>query len=177
MSLLDSIGGLIQQYASSTGAAAAPAGDVADHYAQVAQAAPQSSIAAGLASALSSGGSSGFGQMAAQLFSNSGGTQQANMLNGLLATAGPAVLNQFLGANAGSALSGLLGGGQTQVTPDQAAAIPPEEVQALAEHVHNAVPGVAGEIGQIYAAHPQIVQTLGAAAMAMAVRKIAEMHS
>jgi hypothetical protein len=175
MSFLDSIGGLIQQYASATGAA--PEGNVADHYAQMSQAAPQSSVIAGLTEALGSGGAGGFAQMAGQLFSNSGGTQQAGMLNSLLATAGPAVVSQFLGANAGSALSGLLGGGQTQVTPEQAAAIPPEEVQALAEHVHNADPGVVGRISEIYAEHPQVVQTLGAAAMAMAMRKIAAAHS
>jgi hypothetical protein len=175
MSLLDSIGGLIQQYAANNGAA--PAGDVADHYSQVTQAAPQSSVIAGLTEALGSGGAGGFAQMAGQLFSNSGGTQQASMLNSLLATAGPAVLSEFAGTNAGSILSSLIGSGQTQVTPEQASAIPPSEVTALAQHVHNAAPGVVGEISQIYAEHPQIVQTLGAAAMAMALRKIAAAHS
>jgi len=173
MSLLDSIGGLLQQYAAN---AAAPSGDLAGHYAQVAQAAPQSSVIAGLTEALGSGGAGGFAEMAGQLFTNSGGTQQTNMLNSLLATAGPAVLSQFLGANAGSTLSSMLGGGQTQLTPAQAASVPADEVSALAQHVHNAAPTVVDRISEIYAAHPQVVQTLGAAAMAMALRKIAEAH-
>jgi hypothetical protein len=175
MSLLDSIGGLIQQYAASSGAA--PTGDVADHYSQVAQAAPQSSVIAGLTEALGSGGAGGFAQMAGQLFNNSGNAQQASMLNSLLATAGPAVLSQFLGANAGSTLSSLLGSGQTQLTPAQAATVPADEVSALAQHVHNAAPNVVSKISEIYAEHPQVVQTLGAAAMAMALRKIAAAHS
>ena len=52
MSLLDSLGGLIQQYASG----AAPAGDVNAHYQQISQAVPPSSIATGLAAALGSAG-------------------------------------------------------------------------------------------------------------------------
>ena len=172
MSLLDSIGGLIQQYA----AGAAPSGDVNEHYQQISQAVPSSSIAAGLAAALGSGGATNFGQMASQLFNNSGGAQQANMLNELLATAGPA-LTQFLGANAGSTLSGMLASGQTQLTPQQAAGVPAEEVQALAQHVHSVAPGVVDRVSQIYAEHPQLVQTLGAAAMALAIRKIAERHA
>ena len=174
MSLLDSIGGLLQQYAANS---AVPAGDVAGHYAQVTQAAPQSSVIAGLTEALGSGGAGGFAQMAGQLFNNSGNAQQANMLNSLLATAGPAVLSQFLGSNAGSTLSSMLGGGQTQLTPAQAATVPADEVSALAQHVHNTAPNVVDRISEIYAAHPQVVQTLGAAAMAMALRKIAAAHS
>jgi hypothetical protein len=173
MSLLDSLGGILQQYASG----AAPAGDVSAHYQQISQAVPPASVADGLAAALRSGGASGFGQMASQLFNNSGGAQQAGLLNQLLASAGPSVLSQFLGANAGSTLSNLLGGGQTQLTPQQAASVPPEEVQALAQHVHNAAPGVVDAVSQIYAEHPQLVQTLGAAAMALAIRKIAERHA
>jgi hypothetical protein len=172
MSLLDSLGGLIQQYASG----AAPAGDVKAHYQQISQAVPPSSIATGLAAALGSAGSSGFGQMASQIFNNSGGAQQAGMLNELLASAGPA-LTQFLGSNPGSALSSILSSGQTQVTPQQASSVPAEEVQELAQRVHNIAPGVVDKVSQIYAEHPQIVQTLGAAAMALVIRKIAEKHA
>ena len=167
MSLLDSLGGLLQQCA----AGATPAGDVSAHYGQISQAVPPSSIAAGLAAALGSAGSSGFGQMASQIFSNSGGTQQAGMLgNELLASAGPA-LTQFLGSNSGSTLTSILSGGQTQVTPQQAASVPAEEVQVLAQQVHNAAPSIVDKVSQIYAEHPQVVQTLGAAAMALALRQ------
>src|SRR5262249_17387356 len=123
-----------------------------------------------------SAGSSGFGQMASQIFNNSGGTQQASMLNELLASAGPA-LTQYLGSNPGSALSSILGGGPTPVTPQQASSVPPEEVHDLRARVHHRGRGVVDKVSQIYAEHPQMVQTLGAAAMALAIRKIAERHA
>ncbi len=174
MSLFDEIGGLVQQYASGQTPAA---GSVSDHFDQMSQAAPPSSMAAGLAAALGNGGSGEFAQMASQLFSNSGGAQQAGMLNSLLSTAGPEVLQQFLGANAGSGLASLLSGGQTQVTPEQAAAIPPEEVQALAQHVHSNDPSVVDRVSEIYAEHPTLIKSLGAAAMGIAMREIAQRHS
>jgi len=176
VSFFDEIGGLIQQYGA--GQATAPAPErVSDHFDQVAQAVPSSSMATGLAAALGSGGSAEFAQMATQLFSNSGGTQQAGMLNTLMETAGPEVIQQFLGANAGSALSGLLSGGQTQLSPEQASTVPLEEVQALAEHVHSNSPSIVDRVGEIYAEHPTVIKVLGAAAMTMALRHIAARHS
>jgi hypothetical protein len=174
MSLFDEIGSLVQQYASGQTPAT---GDVNEHFDQMAQAAPRSSMAAGLAAALGNGGSASFAQMASQLFSGSGSTQQAGMLNSLLATAGPEVLQQFLGANAGSGLANPLSGGQTQVTPEQAASVPLEEVQALAQHVHNSDPSVVDRVSEIYAEHPTLIKSLGAAAMGIAMREIAARHS
>jgi len=174
MSLFDEIGSLVAQYAAGQTPAT---GAVNEHFDQMAQAAPPSSMAAGLAAALGSGGSGEFAQMASQLFSNSDGAQQAGMLNSLLATAGPEVLQQFLGANAGSGLASLLSGGQTQVTPDQAASIAPEEVQALAQHVHNNDPSVINRVSEIYAEHPTLIKSLGTAAMGIAMREIAQRHA
>jgi hypothetical protein len=174
MSLFDEVGGLIRQYAAGRAASAANLGE---HFDQVSQAVPSSSMAAGLAAALGSSGSASFGQMASQLFASSGSTQQAGLVNTLLATAGPEVLQRFLGANAGSALEGLLAGGQAQVSPEQAASVPPEEVQALAQHVHSNSPSIADSVGEIYGEHPTLIKTLGAVAMTMALRNIAERHS
>ena len=145
MSLFDEIGGLIQQY---TAAEVTPAANVSDHFDQMSQAVPSSSMAAGLAAALGNGGSASFGQMACQLFSNSGSMQQAGVLNTLLAAAGPEVLQQFLGANAGSALGRLLDSGQTQLSPEQASSVAPEEVQALAQQVHNNDPSVVDRVAR-----------------------------
>ena len=51
MSWMDKVGGLLKQYTSGSGAAAAPAPDVHAHFDQVAEAAPTSTIAEGLAAA------------------------------------------------------------------------------------------------------------------------------
>lgn len=174
MSLFDDIGSVIKQYAAGQ---APPAADVSEHFDQVSQAVPSSSMAAGLAAALGNGGSASFAQMASQLFSNSGETQQAGMLNTLLATAGPEVLQKFLGANPGSTLGNVVAGGQTQVSPEQAASVPAAEVQALAEHVHNNDPSIVSRVSEIYAEHPTLIKSLGAAALALAMREISQRHS
>jgi hypothetical protein len=171
MSFLSSMGGLgelLQQISSGN---AAPH----EHFDQVAQAAPQSSLAEGIASALGSGGTSQFAQMATQLFTNGNGDQKSSMINSLLATAGPAVLAQL--SSGGSGLSSLLGGGATSVTPQQAANISPEAVQELAAKVHQADPSIVDKLGEVYCAQPDLFRTLGAAAMSIVVAKVAQKHN
>jgi hypothetical protein len=173
MSFLSSIGGLLEQYAGG----AVPAGNVEEHFDQVAQNVPSSSLATGMAAAIRSGDTPPFAQIASQLFSNGNGGQQASMLNTLMASAGPELLQSFLGNNAGSAIGSLLQGGQTQVTPEQAASIPPEEVQALAEHVHQGNPSVIDNVSAVFSEHPALFKSLGAAAMALAVQHISQAHA
>jgi hypothetical protein len=174
MSFLSSIGGLLEQYAAG---GTAPAGNVEDHFDQVAQNAPSSSLATGLAEAFRSGQTPPFAQMASQLFANGNGGQQASMLNTLIASAGPQVLSSFLGNNASGALASLLQGGQTQVTPDQAAAIPTEEVQALAEHVHQNNPSVIDRVSEVYAEHPTLIKSLGTMALSIAMQRMSQTHA
>jgi hypothetical protein len=174
MGLFGALGGLLQQYAGG----ATPQGNVNEHFDQVAGAVPASSLASGLAAALGSGGGGCFAQMASQLFSSGApGDHQSNLLNTLMSSVGPEVLQEFAGNNAGSALAGLLGGGQTQVTPDQAAQIPPEEVQALAAHVQQNNPGIIGQVSEIYSAHPGAIKSLGEEALSMAMGHIASTHA
>ncbi len=170
MSFLSSMGGLGDLLQKISSGNAAPH----EHFDQVAQAAPQSSLAAGIASALGSGGTGQFAQMATQLFTNGNGDQKSTMINSLLATAGPAVLSQLGGSGGG--LASLLGGGASSVTPEQAANISPQAVQELAAKVHQADPSIVDKLGQAYSAHPDLFKTLGAAAMSIAVAKIAEQH-
>jgi hypothetical protein len=126
---------------------------------------------------LGSGGSGGFAQMASQLFNNGSDAQKSGMLNTLLATAGPALIAQFLGNNAGSGLASALQGGQTQVTPDQAAQISPDEVAQLAQHVHSqGGGGVVEAMGAFYSDHPALVKSLGAAALGLVVSHLAQTH-
>src|ERR1700676_3175569 len=97
MSWFDQVGTLLRQYTSS-GAAAAPAPDVHAHFDQVAQAAPSSVIAEGLAAAFRSDQTPAFGQMLSTLFANSNAEQKAGMLNQLISSVNPAVLTQILSA-------------------------------------------------------------------------------
>jgi hypothetical protein len=173
MSLLGGIGDLLKQYTGGSGAGLA---NVEQHFDQVAQAVPSSSLAGGLAEAFRSGQTPPFAQMAAQLFSNGNGQQQASMLTTLMSSVGPEVLAKFTGNSPNSPLAGLLQSGQTQVSAEQAAKVDPTEVQALAQHVEQNNPSIIDRVSEVYAAHPALIKTLGAAAMAIAVGKIAEQH-
>jgi hypothetical protein len=172
MSFLSGIGDLLKQYTGNTPNAA----NVEQHFDQVAQSVPSSSLASGLAEALHSGQTPAFSQIAGQLFSNGNGGQQATMLSGLIAAAGPSVIAKFTGNNPNSPLAALLNSGQTSVTPAQAAAIPAGDVEALAQHAHAQDPSIVDRMSAIYAEHPQLVKSLGAVVMAVAVKKIAENH-
>lgn len=172
MGIFSQLGGLLQQYASGQTPSDS---EVNDHFDQVASALP-GSLGSGLAAAFRSDQTPPFAQMAAQLFSNSGGEHQSNLLNTLLSSASPAILSQFLGNNPGSVLGGLLGN-QTQLTPEQASAVPAEEVQALAEHVEKHDPSVLDRVSEIYAEHPTLIKSLGAAALAIAMKKMSSQQA
>src|SRR4029077_11528378 len=132
MTWTDKVGNLLRQYTSGGAAAATqPAPDVHAHFDEVAQAAPPSVLAEGLAAALNSDKTPAFGQMLSTLFNNSTGDQKAGMMNQLLSFVSPGTLTQIL---SGAGLAGLLGAGNTQLTPDQAQKLSPEVVQQLATH-------------------------------------------
>ena len=102
---LSSLMGILRQYEGAS--AAAPPPNVEEHYDQVAQEAPQSHLAEGLAQAFRSSETPPFSQMLGTLFGNSNGQQRAGILNQLLGSVGPGVL----GSGALSGLSTLLGRG------------------------------------------------------------------
>ena len=170
MSWMDKVGGLLRQYTSG-GAAAAPAPDVHAHFDEVAQAAPQSTIAEGLAAAFRSEQTPAFGNMVSSLFANSSGAQKAGLLNQLMGSVNPAMLTQLL---AGTGLAGALQGGATQLTPEQAQQVTPEMVQQMASHAEKTNPSIIESCSAFYAQHATLVKTLGGAALTIAMAKVAQ---
>jgi hypothetical protein len=179
MSFLSGIGDLLKQYSEgnagqkSDGGSGAPA--VEQHFDQVAPAVPSSSLAGGLAEAFRSGETAPFPQMAAELFAHGNSQQQAGMLNSLMAAVGPAVLSQFAGSVPNSPLAALLRSGS--VTPAETANVSPADVQALTEHAQKQDPSIIDRVSEIYAEHPTLIKTLGATALTIAMKKIAEQHA
>lgn len=158
---LSGLMGILNQYRDAS--AGAPPPNVEQDYSQVAQNAPQSHLASGLAEAFRWDQTPPFGQMLRTLFSSSNGEQRAGILNQLLGSVGPGLL-----ASGGlSGLSGLLGGGQSTVTPQQANQVSPEQVQQLAEHAEKQNPSIVDQAGQFYAQHPTLVKALGAGSLAL----------
>ncbi|HEV2913015.1 MAG TPA: hypothetical protein VGX92_06840 [Pyrinomonadaceae bacterium] len=180
MDWMNQLSGVLQQY---TGTAVAPApATVHDDFDKIAQSAPTSTLADGLAAAFRSDETPEFGQMAAQLFGNSSGQQRAGILNTLLRAAGPMILSQVLSrradSNGGGGLSSLIGllngGQQTEVTPEQAEQISPDAVGEIAAQAEKKDPSVIDQVSNFYAAHPTLVKTLGAAALSIAMAKLAQ---
>ena len=174
MSWLNQLGGMLNQYAGAS-AGQAPA-SVHDDFDQLAQTAPPATIADGLAAAFRSDQTPPFGQMIGQLFGQSNGHQRAGILNMLIGALGPTVVSQFL-ARRGGGLAGMLGGGQSGLTPEQAQQVPPEAVEELATQAERRDPSIVDRLSGFYAEHPTLVKTLGGVALALALSKIAGSQS
>lgn len=145
------------------------AGNVSDHhFDQVAKNAPPDAMGSAIAGAFRSADTPPIGQMVGQLFSNSTPQQQSGLLNQLLGALGPAAAT----ALAGGAFSKIMSPGTTQVTPEQAAKMTPEQVQAVVTHANEANPGIADQLGGFYAQHSGLIKTLGGVAMLVALSKM-----
>src|SRR5262245_49899620 len=166
MGLLDDVKGLLTQYTSE----ATPGGDASAHFQQVAQAVDSGTLAQGIAAAMRSDQTPPFAQMVSQLFSAGSADQKMAMLNTLLSAVGPEQRAQLT-----SLIPGL--GAATPVSSDQAATVAPSAIQSIAQHVEQHDSGVVEKMSTLYAAHPTLVKTLGTAAMAIAMRTIAERHA
>ncbi|TWI63673.1 hypothetical protein IP91_03645 [Pseudoduganella lurida] len=162
------LGNLLQQY---LGGAADPARAEQD-FTHAAQQAPQSSVASGVTEAFRSDQTPPFADMVSQLFGRSDPQQRAGMLNQLLANVSPAMLTALAGS-----IGGLFGqNGQPQVTAEQAEKITPAQVQEIATTAEQHNPGIVDRIGDFYAQHPQLIQALGGAALAIVLGKMAQSH-
>ena len=186
MQWMNQIGGLLQQYGEAN--PNQPTDTIEDDFDQVTQAAPPNMVSQGLAEAFRSDQTPPFNQMVTQLFNNSNNQQRASILNTLIAAAGPMVLQHVMSRMGGGqgtgqqsggglgSLIGLIGGGsgQPHITPEQAARIPPEAVQEIAREAENQDPSVIDRISDFYSEHPTLVKTLGAAALTIALMKVAQ---
>ena len=160
------LGNLLQQY---LGGAIDPARAEQD-FPQAAQQAPRGAVAQGVTEALRSDQTPPFAQLVGQLFGRSDPQQRAGMLNQLLANVSPAMLAALAGS-----VGNLFGqNGQPQVTPEQAEKITPQQVEEIAGTAEQHNPGIVDRIGDFYAEHPQLVQALGGAALAIVLGKIAQ---
>jgi hypothetical protein len=172
MDWMNQLSGILQQY-SGAQASQAP-NTVQDDFDQLAQNAPQSAVADGLAAAFRSDQTPAFGQMVSQLFMNAGGQQRAGILNTLISALGPTIAAQLFSQGGFSGLAGILSGGRNEVTPEQAAQVSPEAVRTLAEQAETKDPSIIDQVSNFYAEHPTLVKTLGAAALTIALAKLAE---
>ncbi|MFL6529853.1 MAG: hypothetical protein ACJ8KX_05235, partial [Chthoniobacterales bacterium] len=166
---MDQVTNVLQNY--NQGSGAPDEREVATHFNQVAQAAPREDLAGGLASMFRSDQTPAFPQLVSQLFGNSDPNQKASLLNSLLSSGAGAGMLAQLAKSAGIAMPA--GGGAPQITPEQAAQIPPQAVQQAAAHAEKSDPSIVDMVSNFYAAHPTLVKTLGTMAMTMAMSHLA----
>jgi hypothetical protein len=162
---LSNLLGVLQQYAGAS--VSNPPANAQQDFQKVAQQVPQEHLASGLTEAFNSNQTPAFPEMLSNLFGQSNGQQRAGILSQLLGAAGPS-----LPAGLGS-LAGLLRGG-TSVSPQQAEQISPEAVQQLAAHAQQNNPSIVDQASNFYSQHPQLVQGLGAGALALIMSHISK---
>jgi hypothetical protein len=59
------------------------------------------------------------------------------------------------------------------MTPQQASQLSPQQVQEITNHAEQSNPDIFDKLGSFYAEHPQLVKTLGSAAITIALAKMA----
>lgn len=165
------LGSLLQQYLG--GGANLNAGRAVDDFDEVARTAPRSTLAQGVTEALRSDQTPPFPQLLGQLFDHSDANQRAGMLNQLIGAVGPSLLASL----GGGALGNLFGGNDAarpQISPEQAAQLTPAQVEQLAAEAEKENPGIVERMGDFYAEHPTLVKTIGGAALAIILGRVAE---
>jgi len=138
------------------------------HFDQVAQNVPSDVLAKGLAGAFRSDETPAVGEMVGRLFGHSNGQQQAGMLNQILAALGPATAASL----GGGVLGRVMSPGSSQITPEQASQLSPQQVQEVVENAQQTNPGIADELASFYAQHSGLIKTLGGAALVVAMAKM-----
>ena len=179
------LGNLLNQYLG--GASGADNTRATEDFERATQEVPRETVAHGVTQALRSDQTPPFPQMVGQMFGQSNPNQQAGMLNQLIAAAGPSLMGMLSGGGGAGAGGGLgklgdilgnvlggAGGGQPQITPEQAARLSPEQVQEIAQKAEQENPGVVERMGDFYAEHPNVVKALGGAALAIALGHMAQ---
>lgn len=142
--------------------------DVEARFDNVARHASPDDLGAGVADALRSDQTPPMGEMVAQLFGRSSSSQQAGMLNQILASLGPAVAS----AIGGGALGRILRPGQTEVTPEQAKEVSPGDVTEIVKHAEQQRPEIVDQLGRYYAEHSGLIKTLGSTALLIALARM-----
>ncbi len=116
--------------------------DLVNQFENAARQAPAEDVSHGLHEAFRSDSTPPFEKMVAQLFGRSDPSQRAGFLN------------QILGRN---------------VTPQEAANVPAQEVESATAQAAAANPTIMERASRFYAEHPQLVQTLGQVALTVAM--------
>ena len=166
MGLMD----ILNRYAGLAADSAAP--HAAQDFGQVAQFAPREDLAQGIAHAFRADATPPFGDMVQRLFRESGGEQRAGLLNEIARSLAPGAI-AALGTSPLARMLRRASAGQP-ITRDEAADVRPDAIAGVAHQAANRDPSLIDRISRFYAQHPALVQTLGNAALSIALSRMAQ---
>ena len=141
-----------------------PPPEIFDDFDQVAREADPDDIGYGLEEAFNSDETPPAEEMIGQLYDRSDDDTRAGLLNEILGSLGGGAL----GAAGGGALGGLLrrmGTDNRRISPQEARDIAPRDIELAAAQAAKQNPNLLQKVSRFYARHPQLVQTLGQAAL------------
>lgn len=144
--------------------------DTQQDFDEVSRQVPADALGQGLADAFRSDRTPDFGSMVGSLFGGSNAQQRAGLLGQLISAVGPAVLTPL----SGGALARLLKGRNSEVAPEDAAQLDPEQVREIASAAEKQDPGIMDRVGAYYAQHPEVVKVLGGSALAIVLGQLAQ---
>ena len=137
------------------------------HVDQLSREAPKDQLGAGVADALRSDQTPALGETLSALFANASPQDRADILNMLTEKFGAGAL----GGVADGALAGHEGRNTPMVDTTKASQITPAQVRDVAVAAEQGEPGILDRIGGFYAEHPDLVKTLGAGALMVALAR------
>lgn len=138
------------------------------------QTAPTSELSEGLAEAFRSRETPPFASMVSQLFGRSPSHQKTNVLNTLVATLGPALVSQLLARHGANRAAQELQRGGGTISPEVAAEIPSDSIEAVAAEAEKKDPSIVDRISKFYAEQPALIKTLGGIALTVAMARVAQ---
>jgi hypothetical protein len=166
MAWTDEISDIVSRYTGGAGGAASAPANPHEDYRAIAQSATAQQMTDALSHAFRSDRTPSFPEMVSALFRESNPEQRAGLLSHLLSAIGPGALANMPG------LSGLTGGGESEVTPRQASRISEDQVQQAAAQAQRENPSIIDRVSSFYAQHPDAVKGIGAAAITIAIQSI-----
>lgn len=142
-----------------------PPPQIFEDFDQVAREADPDDLGYGLEEAFNSDITPPAEQMIGQLYERSDDDTRAGLLNEILGSLGGGAL---AGTAGGGALGGLLqrlGQGNRRISAQETRDFAPRDIEVAAAQAAQQNPNVIQKISRFYARHPQLVQTLGQAAL------------
>ncbi len=141
-----------------------PPPEIFEDFGQVAREADVDDIGHGLEEAFNSDVTPPAEQMIGQLYERSDDNTRAGLLNEILGSLGGGALAGAAGGGAHGGLLRRMGQGR-QVSPQDAREIGPRDIELATAQAAQQNPNIIQTVSRFYARHPQLVQTLGQAAL------------